>query len=109
MSKPDYEFPFFSTNMNDEEKEVYDEVCNLSTIKLFEEFDKTMDHEHIKNMTRYDVIRGVISDRLGLVHRNWFGPILAVELNELDGAVSNLENKIQEPQTRYIKKLLFKA
>jgi len=65
------------------------------TLKLFEEFDKTMDGEIIKDMVRYDVLRGVIADRLGLVHRDWFGPLFATELNELDGTLTNLENKFK--------------
>lgn len=100
----DYEFPFFSTDMNDAEKAVYDKVYDLPTIKLFEEFDKTMNGEIIENKVRYDVLRGIISDRLGLVYRDWFGPVLATELNEMENRISTLEDKFKNHRHDHTKK-----
>lgn len=99
----DYEFPFFSTGMNDAEKAVYDEVCFLPTLKLFEEFDKTMDHEFIKDRVRYDVLRGIISDRLGLLHRDVFGPVFAGELAETNDKISELDRKFKNHRHDYSK------
>ena len=99
----DYEFPFFSTDMNSAEKAVYDTVVDLPTLKLFEEFDKTINGEMIKDRLRYDVLRGVISDRLGLLHRNVFGPVLAGELTEIYNKLDDLEHKFKNHRHDYSK------
>ncbi len=82
--------------MDNEETKVYDEVCKLPTLKLFEEFDKTMENsENIKNRTRYDVIRGVIADRLGLFHRDVAGPAIAGEIAEANDKIEELDRKFK--------------
>ena len=81
--------------MNVEEREEYDKLIDLPLAKLMEEFDKTCVGGSIRNQLRYDVIRGIISDRLGLIHRNEFGTIFATELDELSDRITELENKFR--------------
>jgi hypothetical protein len=91
----DYEFPYSSENMSDEELKIWDELYQLPLIKLIEEFDKVMDGDSIKDSVRYDIIRGMIADKLGLIHRDMFGPVFATELDKIDDRISTLESKFK--------------
>lgn len=90
-----YEIPFAFNSLSKEDQEVYNKYYNLPLLKLFEEFEKTIDGEMVKDRLKYDCIRYIIADKLGLLHRDTFGSVFAIELDELDAKVKDIDSKFK--------------
>lgn len=80
---------------NDKKSKLYDELDKLSTQELLSEFDKTMNGELIKDSARYDVIQGVLADRLHLVPRDLILKFLWEEFSADRNRIDELEEQFK--------------
>jgi hypothetical protein len=91
-----YELPFWiNGNLTDEQQEIYDRLQFVSMVELFAEFDKSCKDESVVDSDLYEVTRGIIGDRLGLVSREIIGQVIGDEIAELSNRINVIDEKYE--------------
>jgi hypothetical protein len=99
-----YELPFYiNGDLTPEQEEIHNRLQFVPTAELFAEFDKSVKDELIIDSDLYEVTRGLIADRLGLVPHDILGKVLGEELAELVNRINELEEKYVNHQHDFSK------
>ena len=91
-----YELPFYiNGELTPEQEELHDKLQFVPMAELFAEFDRSCKDESIVDSDLYEVTKGLIADRLGLVPREIMGQVLGDEIAELTSRINALDEKYE--------------